>query len=318
MAGWRRCAPSWRWPPPRWDRCRWTPCSSAAGPHPARGAAPGCGARRRRCQFRARRTPRSPPRPTRSPPRPGSSPTQARPATPGVAGYAVRVAAGVGRSGPHALARLAVAAAREALAAGFGARQSRPDLRHTGESDDDLVARFRPRWTPGLTMSRPTPSWWRTAPRWRAGFVAGRSPPRRRHPGPPLPTRRSKASAAGLGWYEVSTGAARVVGAGTTRATGTAGSGGGRTGRARVRRRRALVECEATRELMPTFLPKGTGRQPVFETLSAQDRHVEDVLLGIRLRRGLAVGGYSPTPNGAAPDGLSTRACSPRPPTGSS
>ncbi len=83
-AGWRRCAPSWRWPPPRWDRCRWTPCSWAAGPHPCseRSAWLGCSTPSLSIS-RSRPTPRSPPRPTRSPPRPGSSPTCARPATPG-------------------------------------------------------------------------------------------------------------------------------------------------------------------------------------------------------------------------------------------
>ena len=96
---------------------------------------------------------------------------------------------------------------------------------------------------------------------------------------------------AGYGWYEVSNwsrdAAARCRhNEGYWRGDAWWGVG---PGRAQPRGRRALVERQAPQRRMPRRLAAGASPAAGRETLTAEQRHDEAVLLGVRLREGLPV-----------------------------
>lgn len=214
------------------------------------------------------------------------------------AGY-TRVSLGMQSASPRVLAVLdrthspgrAVAAAREALAAGF--EHVNLDLIYgtPGESDDDLVASVQAAVDAGVdhvsAYALVVEDGTALARRVRGGQVAA--------PDDDILARRyqlvdRRLSAAGLGWYEVSNwsrpGGRCRHNEGYWNGGQWWGAGPGAHGFVgdvrwwNVKHPRAYADV----------LAEGDWAAAGFETLSAQDRHVEDVLLGIRLRRGLAVG----------------------------
>ncbi len=100
----------------------------------------------------------------------------------------------------------------------------------------------------------------------------------------------SRLSAAGLSWYEVSnwSRARRGVPA-QPRLLERRPVVGCRARCAQLRRRHPVVERQAPQRLSPSG--SAVGQPPVadFERLDDRDRHIEDVLLRIRLRSGLPV-----------------------------
>lgn len=214
------------------------------------------------------------------------------------AGY-TRVSLGMQSASPRVLAVLdrthspgrAVAAAREALAAGF--EHVNLDLIYgtPGESDDDLVASVEAAVDAGVdhvsAYALVVEDGTALARRVRRGEIAA--------PDDDLLARRyelldRRLSAAGLHWYEVSNwsrpGGRCRHNEGYWNGGQWWGAGPGAHGFVgdvrwwNVKHPRAYADR----------LAEGGSAAAGFETLSARDRHVEEVLLGIRLRRGLAVG----------------------------
>ena len=210
------------------------------------------------------------------------------------AGY-TRVSLGMQSSSPRVLAVLdrthspgrAVAAAREALAAGFDHVNLDLIYGTPGESDDDLLASLQTAVDSGadhisayaLVVEDGTA----LARRVRRGEIAA--------PDDDVLARRYQLvdqtlAAAGLHGTRCPTGAVRAGSAGTTRATGTAGSGGGPDPAHTASSVMCAGGMSSTRGLMRN-LADGRAAAAGFERLEPADRHIEEVLLGIRLRRGL-------------------------------
>ncbi len=213
------------------------------------------------------------------------------------AGY-TRVSLGMQSASPRVLAVLdrthspgrAVAAAREALAAGFDHVNLDLIYGTPGETDDDLLASVDAAVTAGVdhvsAYALVVEDGTAMARRVRRGEIDSTDDD--------VLARRyqlidARLSAAGLQWYEVSNwsraGAACRHNEGYWNGGQWWGAGPGAHGYVgdvrwwNVKHPRAYAEVLAE------------GRSPAagFERLEARERHIEDVLLGIRLRRGLAL-----------------------------
>ena len=213
------------------------------------------------------------------------------------AGY-TRVSLGMQSASPRVLAALdrthspgrAVAAAREALAAGFDHVNLDLIYGTPGESDEDLVVSLEAAVEAGvdhvsayaLVVEEGTA----LARRVRRGEIAA--------PDDDVLARRyqivdQKLSAAGLQWYEVSNwsrpGGQCRHNEGYWDGGQWWGAGPGAHGFVGDVRWWNVKHPKAYAELVAGGISAAAG----FERLHGADRHVEDVLLGIRLRRGLAV-----------------------------
>ena len=211
---------------------------------------------------------------------------------PGVAGHAV---GGAGRA-----ARCSTACIRRAVRSPRRARRWPPasstststsSTARRGSPTTTCAARWTPRRTPGSTTCRRTRWSSRTAPRWPGGCVAARCAAS----DDDVLARRYELldgwlsdgrAAAGT---RCRTGVGPAASAGTTSATGTAASGGapGRVRTASSGRRDGGMSSTPTP--MRSSWPSGRFRSAGFEELDVDDRHTEDVLLGIRLSDGLAL-----------------------------
>ena len=213
------------------------------------------------------------------------------------AGY-TRVSLGMQSASPRVLAALdrthspgrAVAAAREALAAGFDHVNLDLIYGTPGESDEDLVVSLEAAVEAGvdhisayaLVVEEGTA----LARRVRRGEIAA--------PDDDVLARRyqivdQRLSAAGLQWYEVSNwsrpGGQCRHNEGYWDGGQWWGAGPGAHGFVGDVRWWNVKHPKAYAELVADGVSAAAG----FERLQGADRHVEEVLLGIRLRRGLAV-----------------------------
>jgi len=212
------------------------------------------------------------------------------------AGY-TRVSLGMQSASPRVLAALdrthspgrAVAAAREALAAGFDHVNLDLIYGTPGESDDDLVVSLEAAVQAGVdhvsAYALVVEDGTALARRVRRGEIAA--------PDDDVLARRyrivdQKLSAAGLQWYEVSNwsrpGGQCRHNEGYWDGGQWWGAGPGAHGFVGDVRWWNVKHPKAYAEL----LSDGNSAAAGFERLQDADRHVEEVLLGIRLRRGLA------------------------------
>ncbi len=213
------------------------------------------------------------------------------------AGY-TRVSLGMQSASPRVLAVLdrthspgrAVAAACEALAAGFDHVNLDLIYGTPGETDDDLLASVEAAVTAGVdhvsAYALVVEDGTALARRVRRGEVDA--------PDDDVLARRyqlidSRLSAAGLGWYEVSSwsraGAACRHNEGYWDGGQWWGAGPGAHGFIGDVRWWNVKHPKMYAELMSEGHSPAAG----FERLDARARHIEEVLLGIRLRRGLAL-----------------------------
>lgn len=236
------------------------------------------------------------------------------------AGY-TRVSLGMQSASPRVLALLdrthspgrAVAAAREALAAGF--EHVNLDLIYgtPGETDDDLLTSVQAAVDAGVdhvsAYALVVEDGTAMARRVRRGEIAA--------PDDDVLARRyrivdERLSAAGLLWYEVSNwsrpGGQCRHNEGYWNGGQWWGAGPGAHGFVGDVRWWNVKHPRAYSEL----LAEGRSAAAGFETLQPRDRHVEEVLLGIRLRDGLATGSLTDSERTraqrAVDDGLLTRA----------
>ena len=212
------------------------------------------------------------------------------------AGY-TRVSLGMQSTSPRVLAVLdrthspgrAVAAAREALAAGFDHVNLDLIYGTPGESDEDLAASVQTALDAGVdhvsAYALVVEDGTALARRVRRGEIAA--------PDDDVLARRyqlvdQRLSSAGLQWYEVSNwsrpGGQCRHNEGYWDGGQWWGAGPGAHGFVGDVRWWNVKHPRAYAEL----LADGNSAAAGFETLRAEDRHVEEVLLGIRLRRGLA------------------------------
>jgi len=212
------------------------------------------------------------------------------------AGY-TRVSLGMQSAAPRVLAVLdrthspgrAAAAAREALAAGFDHVSLDLIYGTPGESDDDLLASVQTAVDAGVdhvsAYALVVEDGTALARRVRRGEIAA--------PDDDVLAHRyqlvdQKLSAAGLQWYEVSNwsrpGGQCRHNEGYWDGGQWWGAGPGAHGFVGDVRWWNVKHPKVYAEL----LAQGNSAAAGFETLRAEDRHVEEVLLGIRLRRGLA------------------------------
>ncbi len=236
------------------------------------------------------------------------------------AGY-TRVSLGMQSASPRVLALLdrthspgrSVAAAREALAAGF--EHVNLDLIYgtPGETDDDLLTSIQAAVDAGVdhvsAYALVVEDGTAMARRVRRGEIAA--------PDDDVLARRyrivdERLSAAGLLWYEVSNwsrpGGQCRHNEGYWNGGQWWGAGPGAHGFVGDVRWWNVKHPRAYAEL----LAEGRSAAAGFETLQPRDRHVEEVLLGIRLRDGLATGSLTDSERiraqRAVDDGLLTRA----------
>ncbi len=236
------------------------------------------------------------------------------------AGY-TRVSLGMQSASPRVLALLdrthspgrSVAAAREALAAGF--EHVNLDLIYgtPGETDDDLLTSVQAAVDAGVdhvsAYALVVEDGTAMARRVRRGEIAA--------PDDDVLARRyrivdERLSAAGLLWYEVSNwsrpGGQCRHNEGYWNGGQWWGAGPGAHGFVGDVRWWNVKHPRAYAEL----LAEGRSAAAGFETLQPRDRHVEEVLLGIRLRDGLATGSLTDSERTraqrAVDDGLLTRA----------
>ena len=210
------------------------------------------------------------------------------------AGY-TRVSLGMQSSSARVLAVLdrthspgrAVAAAREALAAGFDHVNLDLIYGTPGESGDDLLASLQAAVDSGVDDVRPTHWWSRTAPPWPAGSAAARSPSDDDVLAGRYQLVDQTLAAAGLQWYEVSNwsrpGGQCRHNEGYWDGGQWWGAGPGAHGFIGDVRWWNVKHPKAYAQSLADGLSAAAG----FERLAASDRHIEEVLLGIRLRRGL-------------------------------
>ncbi len=212
------------------------------------------------------------------------------------AGY-TRVSLGMQSASPRVLAALdrthspgrAVAAAREALAAGFDHVNLDLIYGTPGEADDDLVASLEAAVEAGVdhvsAYALVVEDGTALARRVRRGEIAA--------PDDDVLAHRyqlvdQRLSAAGLQWYEVSNwsrpGGQCRHNEGYWDGGQWWGAGPGAHGFVGDVRWWNVKHPKAYAELLADGISAAAG----FERLQAEDRHVEEVLLGIRLRRGLA------------------------------
>jgi oxygen-independent coproporphyrinogen-3 oxidase len=212
------------------------------------------------------------------------------------AGY-TRVSLGMQSASPRVLAALdrthspgrAVAAAREALAAGFDHVNLDLIYGTPGEADDDLVASLEAAVEAGVdhvsAYALVVEDGTALARRVRRGEIAA--------PDDDVLAHRyqlvdQRLSAAGLQWYEVSNwsrpGGRCRHNEGYWDGGQWWGAGPGAHGFVGDVRWWNVKHPKAYAELLADGISAAAG----FERLQAEDRHVEEVLLGIRLRRGLA------------------------------
>ena len=231
-AGWRRCAPSWVWPPHARGHAARVETVFVGGGTPSLlgGAGLGGGARRGARALHAGRTmPRSPPRPTRSRRRRSCS-TELR-----AAGY-TRVSLGMQSAAPHVLAVLdrvhspgrAPPPRPRSPRRGVRARQPRPHLRHAGGDRRRPAALGRRRdggrRRPRIRVRAGRRGRHRAGP---AGAPRRDRGTRRRRARPALrAARRAAVRRPGSTGTRCPTGAGPAASAGTISATGTAASGG--------------------------------------------------------------------------------------------
>ena len=214
----------------------------------------------------------------------------------GVVRDAVRRAARAGDPGPDP--RPGQGARRGALGPRCRPRRlSRPDLRHAGGVRRGLAAvGRRRRWTPGSSTSRPTRWWSRTAPGWPARSGAASWPLRTRTTRPP--STRSPTTCCrrpDLDWYEVSNWARPGAQSRHNQAywRGADWWGVGPGAHSHVGGPDASVRWWNVKHPRAYAQRLADGRSPAAgrEVLDAKDVALERVLLGVRVREGLAVSG---------------------------
>ena len=238
----------------------------------------------------------------------------------GAAGY-TRVSLGMQSAAPGVLAVLdrthspgrALQAAREALAAGFAHVSLDLIYGTPGETDDDLLTSVQAAVDAGVdhvsAYALVVEDGTAMARRVRRGEIAA--------PDDDVLARRyrivdERLSAAGLLWYEVSNwsrpGGQCRHNEGYWNGGQWWGAGPGAHGFVGDVRWWNVKHPRAYSEL----LAEGRSAAAGFETLQPRDRHVEEVLLGIRLRDGLATGSLTDSERTraqrAVDDGLLTRA----------